>query len=133
MNIYIYIKEKTWKRNKYIILTQNLDVFFSIMYLFFFLLYLFFVFMIFFMIFFLCILFLTTFWLALLIYRLIKKNGKKKEYIGSVYGQAYEISYMGTHWKLHVQTLQEVFCYLIFVKGIETLRIFLVRNELLIN
>jgi hypothetical protein len=29
--------------------------------------------------------------------------------------------------------LQEVFCYLIFVKGIETLRIFLVRNELLIN
>jgi len=89
--------------------------------------------MIFFMIFFLCILFLTTFWLALLIYRLIKKNGKKKEYIGSVYGQAYEISYMGTHWKLHVQTLHEVFCYLIFVKGIETLRIFLVRNELLIN
>jgi hypothetical protein len=83
--------------------------------------------------FFLCILFLTTFWLALLIYRLIKTNGKKKEYIGSVYGQAYEISYMGAHWKLHVQTLQEVFCYLIFVKGIETLRIFLVRNELLIN
>ena len=39
----------------------------------------------------------------------------------------------GAHWKLHVQTLQEVFCYLIFVKGIETLRIFLVRNELLIN